>query len=143
MPRRPTRSFAAAWLLIAAFAACAPATPAADVLRIGIEGNPTNLDPRFAADAYSTRIVGLVYEGLLTDTPDGGVAPLLAESWEQTNDRTYRFVLRSDAVWQDGAPVTAADAVATYRFLADPKNACPAQEVFGRVEDIETPTTER
>jgi peptide/nickel transport system substrate-binding protein len=131
---------AAAALLIATLSAClSSAPPATDVLRIGIEGNPTNLDPRFAADAYSTRIVALVYEGLLTDTPDGGVAPLLAASWTQPDDRTYRFTLRPDAVWQDGAPVTAADVAATYRFLADPKNACPAQETFGRVERIETP----
>ncbi len=143
-PRRPAlrraAGGAAAFLALASLlAACSGAAPPADALRIGLEGNPTSLDPRYATDAYSTRILGLVYEGLLTDPGDGGVAPALAESWEQPDDLTYRFTLRAGAVWQDGAPVTSADAAATFRFLADPRRACPTQDVFSRLDAIATP----
>jgi peptide/nickel transport system substrate-binding protein len=108
-------------------------------LRVGLEGNPTNLDPRYASDAYSTRIIGLVYEGLVADAADGDVAPLLAERWETPDPLTYRFTLRAGLRWQDGSPLTAADVAANCRFLADPKRACPSLEAFARIEAIQTP----
>lgn len=123
------------WLL----AACGETPPPADTLRIGIEGNPTNLDPRFATDAYSVRILGLVYEGLFADETDGSMSPALAEGITVLDDRTYRLTLKPGLIWQDGAPITSADVAATYRFLADPKNSSPAQDTFGRLETIETP----
>ncbi|NLH49950.1 MAG: ABC transporter substrate-binding protein [Myxococcales bacterium] len=119
--------------------ACGTPPPPGDTLRIGIEGNPTNLDPRFATDAYSVRILGLVYEGLFADEIDGGIAPALAEGYEVPDERTYRITLKPGLVWQDGSPIVAADVAATYRFLADPKNASPAQDTFGRLVAIETP----
>jgi len=113
--------------------------PPADTLRIGLEGNPTNLDPRYATDAYSTRIIPLVYEGLLRQSDDGGVEPCLAESYEVVDDVTYRFTLKENLRWQDGKPITSADVAATFRFLADPENACPSQVNYRRIAAIETP----
>jgi peptide/nickel transport system substrate-binding protein len=138
----PSLAFTVITVLIAALGlpACGSIeSESTDALRIGLEGNPTNLDPRFATDAYSTRILGLVYEGLLTDTADGRVEPALAESYDTPDERTYRFTLRPNVVWPDGAPLTSADVAATFRFLADPKNASPALDTFSRLEDIQTP----
>ena len=127
-------------LLICLSASCGDApSGSAAVLRIGLEGNPTNLDPRFATDAYSTRILPLVYEGLLQPDPQGILAPGLAESWAMVDPVTYRFTLREGLQWQDGSPLTSADVAATFRFLADPKNKCPAQDTFQRLAGIETP----
>jgi len=109
------------------------------VLRIGLEGNPTNLDPRLATDAYSTRIVPLVYEGLLRQRRDGGVEPALAESYSQPDERTYRFVLRENVRWHDGQPLRSADVAATFRYLADPANGCPSQDTYQRIAEIRTP----
>ena len=45
----------------------------------------------------------------------------LASSWQITdNGHTYTFHLRTDAVWADGQPVTAADVAYTIRVLQDP-----------------------
>ena len=45
----------------------------------------------------------------------------LASSWQVTdNGHTYTFHLRTDAVWADGQPVTAADVAYTIRVLQDP-----------------------
>lgn len=109
------------------------------MLRIGLEGNPTNLDPRLATDAYSTRIIPLVYEGLLRQRRDGGVEPALAESVEVLDDHSYRFTLRAGVRWHDGRPLCAADVAATFRFLADPANGCPSLDTYRRIADIRTP----
>ena len=39
--------------------------PAGPGTVVGLEGNPTSLDPRFATGAYSERILPLLYNGLL------------------------------------------------------------------------------
>lgn len=46
---------------------------------------------------------------------DAGIEPDLAERWEVLDDgTTYRFHLRRDVRWHDGAPFTAADVRYTY-----------------------------
>jgi len=126
--------------ILASLVACAePTAPLGDVLRIGLEGNPTNLDPRYAKDAYSWQIDSLVYEGLLRPAMDGGVEPALAESCEALDDRTYRCRLKPGLRWQNGKPLTSADVAATYRFIAGKDNKCPGYQIFKRVDRIETP----
>jgi len=50
--------------------------------------------------------------------------PGAAESWEASEDGlSWTFKLRPGQVWSDGTPLTAADYVASYRFMVDPDNA--------------------
>lgn len=103
------------------FAACGPATPegqgaAATVLRRGNGGDPGSLDPALAEDLHAYNVLTDLYEGLLTATADGGIAPGVAESWTISPDaREYRFQLRRDAVWSNGQRVTAEHFVNGFR----------------------------
>ncbi|MGO4372781.1 ABC transporter substrate-binding protein, partial [Paenibacillus sp. MCAF20] len=50
---------------------------------------------------------GMVYESLVENTVEG-IKPLLAESWEISNDgKTYTFHLRKDVKFHDGEPFNA------------------------------------
>jgi len=50
---------------------------------------------------------GMVYESLVENTEDG-IKPLLAESWEISEDgKTYTFKLRKDVKFHDGEPFNA------------------------------------
>lgn len=50
---------------------------------------------------------GMVYESLVENTPDG-IKPLLAESWDISEDgKTYTFHLRQDVKFHDGEPFNA------------------------------------
>jgi nickel transport system substrate-binding protein len=52
---------------------------------------------------------GMVYESLVENTPDG-IQPLLAESWDISEDGTaYTFHLRKDVTFHDGEPFNAED----------------------------------
>ena len=54
------------------------------------------------------------------------LTPGLAESFEVSDGgHTYTFRIRKEAVWQDGSPVTAADAVFTLRKIVDKSTATP------------------
>lgn len=52
-----------------------------------------------------------VYEPLLSLAPDFTVRPGLAERWEQRDDGSWRFHLRSGVSFHDGRPFTADDVV--------------------------------
>ena len=109
-----------------------PQTP----LRIALEAAPTSFDPRFAADADSSRISGLVHCSLVEPDDHGGWSPALASSWSQPGESTWIFELRNDAWFHDGTPVTVADVVATYRSVLDPRTSSPKRGALGSVTGV-------
>lgn len=89
-------------------------------LRIGLSVDPISIDPRFVADDEGTLIVGALFEPLVRLGANGQVLPGAASSWEVEDDgRTYRFLLREDATFHDGTPVTAADVKRSFERLVD------------------------
>ena len=91
----------------------APATRQSGVLRIA-RGEPITLDPALVTDVTSAFYVVEIFGGLVTLDPDLIIIPDLAETLPaiRTNADgtvTYTFVLRRDALFQNGRRVTAAD----------------------------------
>ncbi len=98
---------------VAAVATPAP-TPAPRVLRDGVVGSITTLDPLFARSRPELDADALLFSGLTRLGPAGTVLPDLASSWTATsNGQTWTFQLRGGATWSDGVPVTADDVVFT------------------------------
>ncbi len=97
------------------------------VLRRGLGGDISTLDPQKAGDSFSEEVLRDLFEGLTSEMPDGTAVPALAKSWEVSADgRTYTFVLRHSAKWSNGDPVTAEDVVSGMRRALDPAVASPA-----------------
>nr|WP_072314328.1 ABC transporter substrate-binding protein [Agrococcus sp. Marseille-P2731] len=71
--------------------------------------DPSGLDPAFASDGETFRISRNIFEGLIGVEPGtADPAPLLAESWETTEDGTSTtFTLKSDVTFHDGTPFDA------------------------------------
>ncbi|MBF6604451.1 MAG: peptide ABC transporter substrate-binding protein [Chloroflexi bacterium] len=115
--------------------AVSPSPSAAAVAyREGILGRPTSIDPLTATSQADRDIVALVFSGLVRLGPDGSVVPDLASGWTVGGaGSTYTFTIRSDAIWQDGAPVTAADVVYTIHTLQDPAYTGPAASSWREV----------
>jgi peptide/nickel transport system substrate-binding protein len=68
----------------------------------------------------------LIYSGLTRALPDGSIIPDLASSYTISEDgTTYTFVLRPEAVFQDGKPLTSADVVFTIQTIQDPAMKSP------------------
>ena len=118
-------------LLLAAFVTgCRPGDPADhSVLRRGLAGEPSTLDPGLAADTYSTALLIDLYEGLTSESASGAVIPGVAESWTVDPTGTeYRFQLRTDARWSNGQKVRAQDFIAAWRRELDPKVGAPGAD---------------
>ena len=85
----------------------------------GLIGSLGRLNPLLDWNNPSDRDVdGLLFSGLIKFDSRGLPQPDLAESWGATPDGTvYNFTLRSDAVWQDGTPVTSDDVIFTIGLI--------------------------
>lgn len=109
---------------LTALLACALSLPAAaKTLHMHNGGDPASLDPHKVSGDWENRIVGDLFEGLVTEDPEARPVAGMAERWEVSDDRlTYTFHLR-DAKWSDGEPVTAHDFVFGFQRLIDPETA--------------------
>lgn len=85
----------------------------------GIAGNPIAANPLLAAHNDPDKdLSALLFAGLTRIDKDGAVLPDLASSWEASDDgKIFRLKLRPGLKWHDGQPLTAEDALFTFRLL--------------------------
>jgi peptide/nickel transport system substrate-binding protein len=106
-------------------------------LTVGIESQPLNLDPRFATDANSARIGGLIYNSLLRADERGQLKPELAESWHMIDAQTYVFDLRRNIKFHDGRSLAARDVVYTYESILDLRSRSPKRGMLKPLSVVE------
>ena len=117
----PITTTLAAGLLAAALAFGLPAQ--AKTLHMHNGGDPASLDPHKVSGDWENRIVGDLFEGLVTEDRQARPVPGMAERWEVSDDGlTYTFYLRN-AKWSDGEPVTAHDFVFALQRIMNPQTA--------------------
>ena len=133
------RAAAALALLVASTGCSRPATPAAGernawtvpgVLRLGEDEEPDGLNLMYAHTAAADAISGLLYSFILRYDAEGDYVPDLAirvptlRNGDISRDgRRIVVHLRKGVVWADGAPLTAADWLYTYKLVRDPQTA--------------------
>jgi peptide/nickel transport system substrate-binding protein len=140
----PTLVLALALLLT--LLAGAPATQAAPpdgTLVIGVHVTLVSrwLDPG-ETEALITPFMVLytLHDALLKPMPGNISAPSLAESWTLAKDGvTYEFVLRKNAKFHNGDPVTAEDV----KFSFDRYKGASAKLLKDKVKEIQTPAPNR
>jgi peptide/nickel transport system substrate-binding protein len=129
----------AAPALLAALA-LAFAAPAAAQMRIslGLQQEPTSLDPTSdATAAINVMLAQNVYESLTTVDSAGAVQPQLAESWEISDDgRTYTFNLVQGATFHDGSPFNADAVVFSFDRARGEDSTNPRKATFQAIEEI-------
>lgn len=109
----------------------------------GIVGTPRFVNPALAITRADRDATALVYSGLMRLAPDGELVPELAESITVSDDGlTYNIVLRRDARFHDGTPLTSRDVAFTIQLIQDPDLKSPLRgnwsdvtvEVIGEYE---------
>lgn len=109
------------------------------IYHLGAE--PATLNPVTATDAAQSTITGgKIYETLLErDNETLELVPLLAESWEISEDKMqFTFRLREDVKWHDGEPFTSADVVFSYNAIMDPEVDSPhLKSYYQEILDVE------
>jgi peptide/nickel transport system substrate-binding protein len=110
-------------------------------LVIAIEQPPHGFDPRFSTNfAYSARIMQLVYDTLLVKDEHYDLVPSLADSFQQSEDRTtFTFHLRQGVRFHNGKPLTSADVRYTFGSILDSATKSPIRGAVDRIQSIDTP----
>jgi len=96
-------------LLLAAWMAATSSVAA--TLRFASGFDPQSLDPHALALQYQTRVVSQIYESLVFRDRNFAIEPALAVSWQQLEPMRWRFKLRPNVKFHDGASFTADDVV--------------------------------
>jgi peptide/nickel transport system substrate-binding protein len=93
-----------------------------------------NLDPHRLTSGGGITIVRPSVNFLVRIDPNGNPAPDLATSWTPSDDvKTWTFKLRPGVTFHNGAPLTAADVVATYQRLVDKSTGSTAASALNMV----------
>ena len=105
-----------------------PPRPHTDLLRASWLDRLDTLDPYRTPLRTGLMLAHELYDCLVDRDPETfQVHPLLAESWQQEDDRTFAFRLRDDVLFHDGARLEADDVAATVRtVLSDPQLGIPS-----------------
>lgn len=151
------RNAAAALALVAACAACARSSPAPPhgernawtvpgVLRLGEDEEPDSLNPMYSHTAASDVTAGLLYSFVLRYDAQGNYVPDLATEVPSVRNggishdgKTIVVHLRKNVYWADGAPLTAADWLFTYRAVREPRNAVKSTYGWDEIDGASAP----
>ncbi|MDB4991925.1 MAG: family 5 extracellular solute-binding protein peptide/nickel transport system substrate-binding [Parcubacteria group bacterium] len=109
----------------------------------GVVGSPRYVNPLLAFSDSDRDLAALTYSGLMGHGTGGKLIPVLAESYTVSSDGTiYTFVLRQNAQFSDGTPVTADDVVYTIQKAQDISLKSPVYSSWSniRAEAIDAKT---
>lgn len=118
-------------------AAATSAPQQGGTLRIGLDVDADTADFRLATNTSSARLRELVYDGLVYIKPDYAPTPLLSESWDNPDDKTWVFHLRKGVKFHNGTELKAADVKFTFDSILDPKTNAPGRANLSVIQKIE------
>lgn len=109
------------------------------ILRFNQTEELTSMDPAFTNNQSNIWITSQLYNGLFEFTDDMHEHPVLAETWEVSEDGlAYTFNIKKGIKFHDnkvfpngeGREVTAEDFVYSFRRILNPETASPGQWIF-------------
>ena len=109
-------------------------------LKVGLQADPTALDPQKQSLTAIWHVIEHIYNGLTRVKPDLSIEGALAESWEISDDGiTYTFHLRPGVTFHDGSPLKASDVKFTFERLVAPETASTSAAELASMENVEAP----
>ena len=139
----PTR-FRPVLLAGAAALALAATAQAQDVktggtLTVAADTEPRDLNPATVASNGVFYVASKIVEPLAEMDYEAGLKPLLAESWEASEDGlSFTIRLRDGVTWSDGEPLTSADVAFSAMEVWKPLQNI-GRQIFADLESVETP----
>lgn len=135
-----------AWIFAAILFAASGASSAADSVRVAVIGEGLqSTEYSTKHDEVSSMILHHVVESLVAYDDDLVVRPMLAESWDVSDDgRSYVFRLRDNVRYHNGERMSASDVVWNWNRFRDPSRdwGSHCREWYdGSAEDYHRPVT--
>jgi len=103
-------------------------------------GEPSGLIAMIAGESAASAIASNIFNSLLKYDKNLELQGELAESWKVSQDqKTITFKLKPNMKWADGAPLTSADVLFTWKVVTDDKTRTPYGSDYKLVVNAETP----
>ena len=118
----------------AVVATMASAAFAENTVRVAYDADPVSLDPHEQLSGGTLQLSHMVFDPLVRWTQDLQFEARLAESWEQIDDTTMRFKLKSGVKFHSGNMLTANDVDWTFDRL---KQSDDFKGIFAQFTDVE------
>lgn len=106
-------------------------------VNIGVTYSPNTLNPLYPVGLVSTYVTGLLFQPLVDIDEDLTFKPMLADSIETADNKTFTIKLNENAKWTDGAPVTADDVIFTLKLMSNAKVASTYAYMFAILEGLD------
>jgi peptide/nickel transport system substrate-binding protein len=109
------------------------------LIKIGINTDITASDPHVSGATVNSIVLGHVVEPLVAYGGKMEILPMLAESWEVSDDlKTYTFKLRKGRKFHNGREMVADDVTYSFERIMDPKTKNPRSKLLtGLIESVE------
>lgn len=106
------------------------------ILREGVADQPRFINPVYASSNDIDRdLVNLIYSGLFKYNSKGNIVPDLVKEYSiEEEGKIYNLILRQDALFHDGNPLTADDVIFTIETIQNPDFQSPIQAQWLDVE---------
>ena len=136
--RRALLKLSASSLLPITTVSCSRYQPddALDIIRIAVPDVSPRLDPRYATDAFSTRIGRLLYPALIDFDESSLPSPWLATHWQWLDECRLWVGIREGLTFHHGKLFSAEDVVATYQSVLSPQQASPLKGPLRNLESV-------
>lgn len=131
-------------LILAALTAAAISLPAhAETLRWGGRADIFSLDPYSIPSTSNLAFLNHIYEGLVRYDTDFKIEPALATEWKLIDNKRWRFTLRKDVKFHNGAEFKADDVVASFKRASDPASPLRGNiPLFAGIEKVDDYTVD-
>jgi oligopeptide transport system substrate-binding protein len=125
-------------LLSQTYAVASEQLASEQILHRGNGSEPQSLDPHKSEGVPSANIQRDLYEGLISESPAGELVPGVASQWTiSENGLRYQFIIRQEAKWSNGDPVTAHDFVYSWRRIVNPETGSYYSQTLAPVLNAE------
>lgn len=103
-------------------------------------GEPSGLIPMIAGESAASAVASNIFNTLLKYDKNLELEGELAQSWRVSPDqKTITFTLKPDMKWADGAPLTSADVLFTWKLVTDDNTRTPYGADYKLVIKAEAP----
>lgn len=117
-----------------------PAQAEDDQLVIGMASDILSMDPYRYDEGPTNQFMRHIFQALVMIDQDLVFQPLLAESFEQSEDGlTWTFNLRKGVLFHDGSELTSKDVKASMELANNPDSPSAFSIYTGAIKEIETP----
>lgn len=120
--------FTILFFYINAFTGCShPSETKKGKIVIGIQSDVATISPLYAFDVQEGNLLDLLFLKPANESWNDSLGiiefkPMLAENWVINKDSNYvTLIIRNDAKWSDGKPITVDDIIFSFDIYSDPK----------------------